>query len=139
VSKADDFANDLAREMREHVDKNMDLMSRKMTIQALNGCSYLSPVRKGRLKGNWQVNTHGGFVPMERFDPDEGSDASMAQISEAESALNSRTDPFATIFVGNGLDYASHVNDGTPRMPARPMVEPTVESINRQFARVKAV
>ena len=92
----------------------------------------------GRLKGNWQLNTSGGFVPLERFATDEGQPASGAQLSEALAEMNTRTDPFASVFVGNGLDYASHVNDGTPKMAARPMVEPTVASVNAQFARVVA-
>lgn len=93
-----------------------------IALEAARGLVMATPVKSGRLRGNWQL-THD--VPAEGFSEslkDETGSATMARASSVAQEIK----PFELTWMHNGVPYAGYVNDGTPRMTGQHMLETTV-------------
>jgi hypothetical protein len=112
-----------------------------VALEGLKGVVYLTPVKTGRARGNWQT-TIGAPASGELnvTDMSGRGDVGMAVVSatgEGAATIASAADPFASIWLHNGLNYIGYLNDGTKRVPAVHMLEQTVERLLRTFRRWK--
>ena len=100
-----------------------------VALEALRGVVLLTPVRTGRLRGNWQTTVSAPAEgDVEAVDKNGGP-----TISEGAATIASAADPFEPIWLHNGVPYAEFVNDGTEKMAAVHMVEQTVQRLKRRF------
>ena len=104
-----------------------------LALEALRGVALLSPVKTGRLRGNWQVTIS---APAEGHDPnkkDPSPNAGQVISEGARVIASAERQPFEPIWLHNGVPYAGYVNGGTPKVTAVRMVERTVERLKRAF------
>ena len=99
-------------------------------LEALRGVVLLTPVDKGRLRGNWQTTVS---VPAEGNIEvtDKSGGPTIAKGAAVIGIAKKR--PFEAIWLHNGVEYSEFVNDGTPLVPAVHMVEQTVNRLRRRF------
>lgn len=123
-SNADQFARDLMNEFEVAVPGAFVDLHGAITMRVLKSCIDLTAVDTGRLRNNWQatVNAPGA----EQFGPGPSREA--GQLSSAEAALE-QMEPFGVTYVSNPIEYASFLENGTPRMAAQPMVRPTIAAV----------
>ena len=119
---------------RYGTDKVPEFMRGRLTVIALEMARQLTqmtPVDTGRLKGNWQFTV--GDPAEGAIDRISGSPVGTADGASQADVLTRMPGwkPGNWIWFHNGVPYAKHVNDGTPKVPARLMVERTAEHIKR--------
>lgn len=103
-----------------------------IALDALRGVVLLTPVDKGRLRGNWQTTVG---APAEG-DIDVTDKSGGPTIVKGAAVIGSaKKRPFEAIWLHNGVDYGEFVNDGTPKVPAVHMVEQTVNRLERRFGK----
>lgn len=123
------------RELRRFTDKTVPEEVRKVrnaiALEAVRGVVQMSPVRYGRLRGNWNASGVGVMPADENITDKSG----MATILRAMAVIEAVKHAFGVITISNALPYARHVNDGTSRTRAVHMVERTVSRIQRIFRR----
>ncbi len=124
MSAADKFAAELREEFRLAVPVGFARFHQAIHLRALKSCIDLSAVDTGRLRNNWQSAV--GDPGMQEFP--EGSSRESSQLADAASVLEGM-DPYGVSYVSNPLEYASYLEDGTPKMEPQPMVRPTVAAI----------
>lgn len=103
-----------------------------IALDALRGVVMLSPVKTGRLRGNWQT-TVGAPAEGDIEATDRSGGPTIAKGAGVIASAKRR--PFEPIWLHNGLDYAEFVNDGTENVPAVHMVEQTVSRLERRFGK----
>jgi hypothetical protein len=112
-----------------------------IALEGLKGVVLLTPVDTGRARGNWQTTI--GAPASGEIDATDirGRGAPGAAVIDTNGVgretIASAADPFAAIWLHNGLSYIGYLNDGTERIPAVHMLEQTVERLLRQFRRWK--
>ena len=101
-----------------------------VSLDALRGVVLLTPVKSGRLRGNWQTTVG---VPAEGNIEvtDKSGGPTIAKGAAVIGSAKKR--PFEAIWLHNGVEYSEFVNDGTPLVPAVHMVEQTVNRLRRRF------
>lgn len=121
MSNADAFSAQLAQDFKLTVPEAHLKLQKAVTLRVLESCIDLSAIRSGRLRNNWQV----GVSSPSRAErgPGPGMD-----LGEAAGELEA-CEPYQTTYVSNPLEYASYLEDGTPRMAAQPMVRPTIAAV----------
>lgn len=124
------FEDELRRDFEKVVEEHSNLVGYCAAV-ALRVTVERSPVREGALRNNWRV----GATELDAFEGSaelgggEGSPPSSEQIASVDAAVRS-AGRFASIWLGNPLEYASYVNDGTERQAAQPMLEPAIAAAN---------
>lgn len=105
-----------------------------VAMEATRGVVETTPVDTGRLKGNWQPSVaEPAEGEVERTDATaEGSAASSPAIPEMLTAM-AGWKAGQTIWLHNGVPYATYQENGTERMAGRFMVARTVERLRRQW------
>lgn len=121
MSNADQFAAQLAHEFKVTVPEAHLNLQKAVTLRVLGSVIGLSAVDTGRLRNNWQLGV--GSPSMVERGPGPGMD-----VGEVAGELDS-LEPFQTSYVSNPLEYASYLEDGTPKMAAQPMVRPTIAAV----------
>ena len=117
---------------KKNVPKAVGDFRDAIALDALRGVVMLTPVDKGRLRGNWQTTIS---APAEGAIKviDKNGGATIAKGADVIASAGSR--PFEPIWLHNGVDYGEFVNDGTPLVPAVHMVEQTVSRLERRFGK----
>ena len=102
-----------------------DLAKDILQILTLDAFRYIvrrSPVRTGFLRSNWTITT--ATVPPELLsNPHTGEQREMYSPPQEPSVTNIDWGDVVRLY--NLTEYASYLDDGTPKMRARPMVVPT--------------
>lgn len=89
--------------------------------QAVEWVMLLTPVKTGRMKGNWQTTVN---EPAEGYDPDK-YDKTGQQTTQAALSVIAKARPYEPIWLHNGVPYAVHVDQGTAHHEAIHIVERT--------------
>ena len=108
-----------------------------VALEALRGMVLLTDVDTGRARGNYQTTVGQPAVGDRNVTDisgkgDEGASA-VDTVTEGAAVIAGARDPFAPIWIHNGLDYVVYLNDGTAKIPARHMLEQTVQRLKRRF------
>lgn len=128
-----EFARELEVEAKKVATRHRKVVG-LAALHALRVAVERSPVDTGALRNNWQVGTTPDVPASKALGGDEGSPPTPAQFAQSDEATT-RLRPFGSLFLVNPMPYASFVDEGTPRMAARPMVEPAIaaaEAVIRQ-------
>lgn len=128
------FSRDLVGEATDAIERRGRLVLGKAALDAMSVAIERSPVDTGALRNNWQVGISPEIAESAARGGEEGAPPSSQQFAQAEEAL-ARMRPFGKLYLVNPMPYASFVDEGTPTMPARPMVEPAIavaEAVIRQ-------
>lgn len=97
----------------------MNTIVRKLLLDGLTSVTNYTPVKTGYLRYNWTVTI--GRPTSEKFG-DENSRYSQPQNLEAQAKKAPKAG-YNVHYIQNNANYAEPVNNGTPRMEARQMVE----------------
>lgn len=120
------FSRDLVGEATGELERRGRLVLGKSVLEALRVVVERSPVDTSALRNNWQV----GLVPeapiLDDRGGEEGQPPSIEQFSKADETLQ-RAPTFGKLYIVNPMPYAEFVDQGTPQMTARPMVDPAIE------------
>ncbi len=108
--------------------EQVDLVRKKIALQALQGVVYKSPVDTGRFRGNWLVGVEvidlsTTSVP----DPAGGLTVEKGTVKIEESV------PMTAIWITNNLPYANRLENGWSKQAPAGMVAITVAEIETQF------
>jgi hypothetical protein len=93
-----------------------------LAFEAVRGVVLLTPVRTGRLRGNWQVTT---IAAADGFDANKRDESGQATIAAGEATIE-KARPYEPIWLHNGVPYATYVETGTERMQPAGMVARTI-------------
>lgn len=127
TSNIDQFLGGLDRFERQ-IDKQADLIVRKVAFEGLTGVVMGSPVDKGRFRGNWQVSVNVAIdVEIDRIDPSGGTTIS------AGSNVIATADPSQIIWLSNALPYANRIEHGHSQQAPAGVVSVTVERLKFTF------
>jgi hypothetical protein len=118
------FSDDLGKFELE-TEEQFDNFVRAVTLEALNGVVFLSPVATGRFRGNWQHNSNEPSAAiLEAFDKGGHSTVSREQagISQAKAG--------GIEYVINNLPYGPDLEMGSSQQAPHGMVRVTEARIN---------
>ena len=110
--------------------KRFRLFKNSIAKQALDRIVDRTPVRTGRLKGNWVVgvNSIPSAVDVGKFD--KGGEGVK---TEGRIVIDSSSGLFDDIAIVNNISYFGFVHDGTERMAANPFVLGVVEELGLEL------
>jgi hypothetical protein len=126
------FELGLDRFVRQTVPQRVKDVRNALALEAHSGVINMTIYDTGRARANWQV-TVGSPAEGETDDTDTGG---AATIAKGAATIASATDPFAPIWLHNGLPYIRPMNDGTHnfvKVGAIRMVETTVDRLRRMM------
>lgn len=105
-----------------------------LALTATKGVVELTPVDRGRAKGNWQLTLDTPAEgTVEVLDPTpQGTSGSSPVVSDVFARMKDWRIG-QTVWLHNGLPYIRILNDGATNRTAHHMVERTVERIRRML------
>lgn len=112
--------------------RKLETVAHEVTMDLAETAITRTPVDTGFLRGSWfvSVNDIGAFDGS----PDKGGQQSVARVSVSIAG----TKVGDTIYVLNGANYASYVENGNSRMAPRGFVKSTVNDAPQIAARTAA-
>ena len=106
------------------------LMQGRMAVIAFTAAkslTELTPVDRGRAKGNWQTTLREPAEgEVERLDPSKKGSPGVPAMMEALERVQG-WQPGEWVWFHNGVPYITYLNDGTERTEAHHMLERTAE------------
>ncbi len=112
----------IKREVPQLIRDRVDAVAMSVHRQVIQE----TPVRTGRMKGNWQITVGGASPPTSTVEREDKSPKGTVDQSalEAETAkLAGVRRPTSIIWSHNGVPYAPYVNNGTEKQRAQRIVE----------------
>jgi hypothetical protein len=116
----------IGRHIERHVPQLIRDRTDAVAMSVHRGNIEETPVRSGRMKGNWQITVGGASPPsgaIEREDDTPKGTLGQAAFETEVGKLAGARDPRAIIWSHNGVPYAIHVNNGTPKQRAQRIIE----------------
>lgn len=111
----------------------VNLMQRKLALQALRGLVHKTPIDTGRARGNWQTTTatpaEGAIGGITR----KGQSVSSSPIEKGSVAIRA-AQPFGVIWISNNLPYIEALEDGSSTQAPNGMLATTLSELRTQFS-----
>ena len=134
ATNIDAFDLAIERHHQRRIPDRMRDQADAVGLGLLGGVMEDTPVRTGLMKGNWQLTTgQPATGSISRTDTSARGTIGSAYVEESRK-LDRPRDPFAWIWLHNGLDYAAAVNSGTETQAAQRIVERTADRFRRTAA-----
>jgi len=100
----------------------------KLSLDAFKNLVRLSAKDTGFLRSNWDITTD---VPIEaKLKGDRKGSYSASEYPSTKIKIDDK------VVIYNNTEYAIYLENGTPRMRAQPMIEPTYQRIYNEAVRV---
>lgn len=127
VKNSKDFKKAMAAIGSKIEQKMATQVNKKLAIDSFSQLVFVSPVDKGYLRHNWDIEVDGAPPEVSEPKAEKGKKyARPRRPSTKEVKYNSIIDIY------NNTSYAKHVEEGTEKMEAQPMVGIVKVSINHQ-------
>ncbi|MCP4660987.1 MAG: hypothetical protein GY856_36765 [bacterium] len=104
----------------------MNLLQRKLALQALRGVVTRTPVDTGRARGNWQTTTA-------RPADDQVAGVGADPIAEGTPTITAAP-PFGVIWLSNNVPYIEVLEDGSSAQAPNGMLNLTLGELRTQFS-----
>lgn len=122
------FALSLERLANELTDETMQLVTRKLALQALSGVVLKSPVDTGRFRGNWNVS----IDTADRSISDTTDKGGSATIAKGSAVINA-VPPYRVIWLSNNLPYARRLETGWSKQAPAGVLALTLAELESQL------
>lgn len=100
-----------------------------IALEALKRVVFLTPVKLGRLRANWQIGI--GKRPDSVLETKDKGGASTVGKGKAKIDALKPAPQGRIIWLSNNVEYATHVENGTPKMAPRKMLNQTLRELNQ--------
>ena len=110
-------------EIGEELEENLDEVIQKLTLEGFRELTRRTPVRTGFLKSRWTVTIFDN-VPDNTIKNPGGSFPPPNTPSERMFKWGDH------VRIYNNVEYAEYIENGTQRMRAQPMIQPTYMYLN---------
>jgi len=124
----------VTRYVREVTFKSPLETQRKAVLHGLVGVTDKTPVRDGLARGSWTVTINSPQDGIIRADDtsaprDKDGGPTVARGMQATSGMK----PFGIVYLNNNVEYAIHLEEGTPKMAPFAMVDRTYDELQAMF------
>lgn len=127
------FAKDV-QDFIEFAEEQSEEETRAIALQLFKGVIRDTPVKEGRLKGNW-IATINSPSNASTLDKDKTKSGGPTISKASKVVLRMKGDE--SIYLTNNLEYAGYVEFGTPNQEARRMVGKNVKRVYENANRGK--